>query len=345
MVKYYLYRVFLFTGIALFIFCIYNNSNAQKTGKKLIPSKLGIYVGAFPDMGSTEDSVTIERLKDFENITGQKPVWVYFSNNWFGKIEFPKKEVEIIKEFGSIPFIRIMPRSDFSDNKADPVYTLQRIIDGKFDSELKRWILDAKQYCSPLMVEFGTEMNGDWFPWCGYYNGKDPKKFRDAYIHIIKMFRKAGVDNVTFVFHVNYDSSPEESWNTMPAYYPGDEYIDWIGMSIYGAQTPKDEWINISEIFNVAYKEMSEISSKKPLAIFEFGVVEDKRKPEWLKEFFKLIRQNKYNRIKGISYWHSSWENEDKTISNMRLDSSPESLEAYKESISDKIFKPAIILK
>ncbi|MCX6163794.1 MAG: beta-mannanase, partial [Ignavibacteriae bacterium] len=115
--------------------------------------------------------------------------------------------------------------------------------------------------------------------------------------------------------------------------------------SIYGAQKSDDEWINITEIFDEAYKELSEISKNKPLAVFEFGVVDNARKPEWIKSFFELMKSEKYSRIKGISYWHSKWENEDETISNMRLDSSPESIKAYRDAITDKFFQPKIQFK
>lgn len=291
-----------FILLVLITACSSGHSLNQISGKKIAPPEYGIYTGAFPDMGSTEDSVTYARLKAFENMTGQKPVWVYFSDNWFGGIKFPQKEVQTIKDFGSIPFIRLMPRSDFTEIKSDPVYSLKKIADGKFDRQLKKYADDSKNYGGPLMIEFGTEINGDWFPWSGANNGKDPQRFKDAYIHIIEIFRERGADNITWVYHVNYDSSPDEKWNTMSSYYPGDDYIDWIGMSIYGSQKKDDEWINITDIFDGAYKRLIEISKNKPLAVFEFGVIENEKKSEWIKSFFDLIKSEKYNRIKGISY-------------------------------------------
>lgn len=334
-------------NLLLFQILFFNpcSSYCQQINKKIAPPENGIYVGAFPNLGGTEDSVTFERLKAFENLTGQKPVWVYFSNNWFDKIRFPSKEVRTIKDFGSVPFIRLMPRSDFTEYKQDPVYSLQNFIDGKFDIDLKKWAIDAKNYGNPIMLEFGLEMNGNWFPWSGVYNEKNPEKYKKAYIHIIEIFRDVNADNITFVYHVNYGSAPEEKWNTMSAYYPGDEYIDWIGMSIYGAQRPGDEWEDIVNAFEKPYKELSEISINKPLAVFEFGVVEHPKKPEWIKNFFNLVKSEKYSRLKGIAYWHEKWENEDRSISNLRLDSSPESLNIYKDVISDKFFQPKIIFR
>jgi hypothetical protein len=138
---------------------------------------------------------------------------------------------------------------------------------------------------------------------------------------------------------VNYDSAPNEKWNSMSAYYPGDEYIDWIGMSIYGVQKAGDDWINISDIFDGAYKNLCEVSKNKPLGIFEFGIIEHERKYEWIKSFFDLLKSGKYDRIKGISYWHSRWDNEDGSVTNMRLDSSPDALKVYNEAVSEKIFQ------
>ena len=336
------YYKYCFLFLLVFISCNSSLIENQNKEKKIIPPESGVYLGAFPDMGSTEDSVTFGRLKAFKNLTGQVPAWVYFSNNWFGGIKFPKKEVETIKNFGSIPFIRLMPRSSFSENLLDPDYSLKKIDDGKFDKEIIAWALDAKDYGEPMMIEFGTEMNGNWFSWSGINNGSSSELFKKAYIHIIEIFRNQNINNITWVFHVNYDSEPNEAWNSMSTYYPGDEYIDWIGMSIYGAQTPKDEWINLPDIFDEAYNRLSAVSTNKPLAIFEFGVVENKLKPDWIKTFFDIIRDKKYSRIKGISYWHSRWENEDGSVTNMRLDSSPESLQAYKNAITDKFFQNKI---
>lgn len=179
-----------------------------------------------------------------------------------------------------------MPRSDFKVGGPDPLYTLQKIIDGQFDRELTQWATDAKKSAIPLLVEFGTEVNGNWFPWNGAYNGdslKDtygdptqadgPERFRDAYRHIVTIFRNNEVDNITWFFHVNASGDPEESWNEISQYYPGDAYIDWIGISVYGPQTKEEMYQSFNEIMNKVYPEITKISNK-PIAILEFGITE-----------------------------------------------------------------------
>jgi hypothetical protein len=321
--------------------------------QKLLPPENGVYHSAFPDMGPSEDVVTVERVKDFEKLAGKEIAWAYFSDNWFDGIHFPWDETEAIRKAGSIPFIRIMPRSDWSDDKQDPQYSLQNIIDGKFDLDIHQYARDAKGFGTPLLIEFGTEVNGNWFPWSASFNGAGvtyeygdpdipdgPERFRDAYRHIIEIFWEERADNVTFFFHVDANSEPKDEWNNMKAYYPGDDYIDWIGISVYGAQQPGDEWIEFQSVLDDAIMEFTHISLNKPLAILEFGTIdgtESNSKSQWIKNALNYITSDKYPRIKAISYWHSIWGSEG-DFSNMRIDSCPECLEIYKNIISTDYF-------
>lgn len=337
-------------SFTILFFIVFINSFAQvKTNdsKKVLPPNDGVYFGIF-SCGATEDSVTMNRLDETKKLTGITPAWIYFSNNWFNGIKFPTHEVKLINKFGSTPFIRLMPRSDFTEKKPDPVYTLQNITDGVFDKELTKWADDARDSEIPMMIEFGTEVNGDWFPWSGAQNGKEPHRFISAYRHIIDIFKNESAYNITWVFHIDAVSEPNVEWNKMSNYYPGDDYIDWIGASIYGAQNPRDETENFLETFDSAYNVMRLISENKPLAILEFGTVvvkEKKIKPVWIKSVFKTVKDNRYPRIKALCYWNSRWENDDGTISDMRIDSSPDVLKIFRKYLSDGFFKQELIIK
>lgn len=339
----------------MIMFLSFFSTAFAQTGK-LVPPEHGVYHGASPGMGPTEDVVTTERIEEFEYLSGKPVAWVYFSDNWFDGIKFPMEKAEEIQKAGSIPFIRMMPRSDFISYAPDPAYTMQDIIEGKYDEELTQYAKDAVSYGAPLIIEFGTEVNGNWFSWNGEYNGggetsgygdtlypDGPERFRDAYRHIIDIFRNEGADNITWAYHVNSGSAPKENWNNMASYYPGDDYIDWIGVSIYGAQVPGTKWVSFTALMDIAYKEMSQVSEDKPLAVFEFGVIEDPangNKDEWISEALESVSSGRYPRIKAISYWHAAWENGSGGISNMRIDTSNESLNAYRRGISSDYFIP-----
>jgi len=245
----------------------------------------GIYHAAYPDFGGTEDIVTSSKITDFENLVGKEITWAYFSNNWYNDIQFPTTAVNTIRSVGKIPFIRIMPRTNFDEGGPDPNYTMQRIIDGDFDAELIQWALDAVATNTPLLVEFGTEVNGNWFPWNGLYNGAGEtaygdtsltdggERFRDAYRHIIDICNANGATNITWFFHVDAYGEPNDIWNNIANYYPGDTYIDWLGISVYGPQEVSDTYQSFDEVLNDTYFELTTMSSK-PMAILEFAVTE-----------------------------------------------------------------------
>ena len=217
------------------------------------------------------------------------------------------------------------------------------------------------------MVEFGTEVNGGWFPWSGILNGgaktngygdpnfpDGPERFRDAYRHIIDLFRKEGVKNITWCFHVYPPQGTgdvkelHQPWNNLINYYPGDDYIDWIGISVYGAFDRGTTWDSFARVLDGAYPELSTISLRKPLAVFEFGVLEDPsqgNKSAWIQGALQSIASVKYPRIKAISYWNEEWN--DWTIVcvpglngviNLKLDSSPKTVEVFRKIVASPFF-------
>ena len=260
-------------------------TNGIFESNKLIPTS-GIYLSAFPDFGAEEETVTADRIDDFEALSQHDIFWAYFSNNWMNHIAFPMDNVEIIHNKGKVPFIRMMARSIFEEDTADSIYSMQKILDGDFDTELNQWAIDAASLSYPILVEFGTEVNGSWFPWNGLYNGADttdaygdsnfpdgPERFRDAYRHIIEICRNNNANNITWFFHIDTDDEPEEEWNNFENYYPGDDYIDWIGISVYGSQSKTERVISFKDKLDKVYQRMLQIT-QKPLAILEFGVAE-----------------------------------------------------------------------
>ena len=254
---------------------------------KLIPRADGIYHSAFPDFGGQENFVSDEKIVAFEDLVGKDIAWAYFSNNWIGGVFFPTDDFEIIHNNGKTPFVRLMARSDFSEDEADETYTMQKIIDGDFDVELNNWFVQASNLDYPILAEFGTEMNGEWFPWNGKYAGAGtttdygdpnypdgPERFRDAYRHIIDIANANNADNITWFFHADVHSVPEVDWNSINYYYPGDTYIDWLGFSAYGPYEKNAEMEYFTELIEEIYPKLTELSPEKPIAVLEFGVSE-----------------------------------------------------------------------
>lgn len=181
---------------------------------------------------------------------------------------------------------------------------------------------------------------------------------RDAYRHIIDLFREEGVNNIAWAFHVFADepnnpdnnSNPKnnESWIEITNYYPGGDYIDWIGASVCGSFERRAEWSYFTEILDDVYPKLTAISPNKPIAVFEFGVLEDPSKGNksvWIHDALQSIESERYPRIKGISYWHKRWNDCINVcvpglngIIDLRLDSDDRALQVYRKMIASPFF-------
>lgn len=329
------------------------NIFCQSKEVKLLPPDEGIYHTAFSTIYSSSNNVAANEVPYFENLTGKKVVWLNFQSDWFDGIKFPVESVKNIWNNGAIPSIRMLPWSTY--DKFDKTYSLQKIVEGKFDKELRTWAKELKKTDIPVLIGFAGEPNGDWFPWSGIQNGggnktgygdidlaDGPELYRDAYRYIIDLFKDEGALKVTWIFHVNSVGAPDEEWNDIKNYYPGDSYIDWIGISAYGAQRWGESYQRFVDIMQPGYDELLKLSGNKPIAILEFGVADylpNVNKALWIQSALYTVQQPEFSRIKAIGWWHSTWINHDGTMSAIQVDSSPDALRFYKEAIIQPVFK------
>jgi hypothetical protein len=309
----------------------------------------GVYPGG---RTGEEDDITLEDLRAYEALAGKPAVWVYFSNNWYRSRRFPLETAEWIREAGSVPFIRLMLWSDPWSERAEPVFTLDRILAGEFDEDFTRWAEEARDFGTPIVVEFGTEVNGEWFPWNGAWNGAGrldgygaadqpdgPERFRDAYRHIVETMRAAGADNLVWVFHADCNDMPEEEWNRLEAYYPGDNLVDWLGVSVYGAQTPmEEEWPSFRECMDRAYPRLACLSDDKPILLLEFGVTRDNPlgdPSDWARDALDDILSGRWPRLIGFAWWNERWQNDDDLAhdTDMQLQGDPDLAQVFAERV------------
>ncbi len=301
------------------------------------PGKL--YHGVYPGgVTGEEDDLTLDDLRSYEAAAGKQAAWVYFSHNWYRNRLFPMETAAWIRETGSIPYIRLMLRSDAQQNHAEPVITLESIAGGNFDSDLRGWAAAARSFGTPIIAEFGTEANGEWFPWNAVWNGGEaidgygspfrpdgPERFRDAYRHIVDLSREEDAQNITWVFHVNNRDIPDEPWNRLEDYYPGDEWVDWLAVSIYGAQSPLDEeWPEFRELMDDVYPRLTALSESKPIVVSEFAASSGNslgKQEDWAEAALTDMLALRWPRLIGFSWWNEAWQNDDDPShdSDMRL--------------------------
>lgn len=300
-----------------------------------------LYHGVYPG-GQTgeEDDIAPADLTSYEAAAGKTATWVYFSNNWYRDRTFPLETATWIRAAGSVPFVRLM-LLDSTKRKPNKLFTLAHVLRGDFDADFRAWADGAHSFGSPLLVEFGTEVNGSWFPWNGKWNGKQQgaARFRDAYRHIVDVMRGQGATNITWVFHVNGDDSPTASWNRFENYYPGDAYVDWIAVSAYGAQTPAEKWCgSFRSSLDAAYPRLTAMAPSKPLIVAELGVTS--RNPlcdqgAWARAALTDLTGLRWPRVAGFSWWNEQWQNDDNPAhdTDMRIQDNPALAQAFRELV------------
>ncbi|MEO0600228.1 MAG: glycosyl hydrolase [Myxococcota bacterium] len=97
--------------------------------------------------------------------------------------------------------------------------------EGEYDAVLDQYAAWAMAIERPLFLRIGYEFDGP-------HNELDPVEYVAAYRHVVDRMRAAGVDNIAYVWH-SY-ASPPFGGHPVSAWYPGDDYVDWVGISVFG---------------------------------------------------------------------------------------------------------------
>jgi len=277
-----------------------------------------VYHSVYPGGAAGEEvDITEDDLDAYEAAAGHHVAWVYFSHNWFQGRSFPNATAEWIRQRGSVPFIRLMLRSSTANSTApDPVFNLDAILSGSFDADLQSWARGACDFGTPLIVEYGTECNGRWVPWNGLWNGgaDGPEKFVECFRRIVGLMRGEGASNITWVFHVNGDNNPADDWNKVENYYPRDDVVDWVGVSIYGPQTPTDPANTpFRDTMDVVDAKFRALCPAKPEMVLEFGCCVNSTGAQpapWAGAALTDLIGGRWPNVKGFSWWNERWQND-----------------------------------
>ncbi len=199
------------------------------------------------------------------------------------------------------------------------------IINGSYDSEIIQFAAGAKSYGYPIILVPFDEMNLNENNWGPGINGNTPQKFITAWKHIHNLFSE--VTNVKFAIDYNNVSIPNTSDNTYEDYYPGNDYVDIVGIDGYNFGNP---WQTFSDVFSNALAEASTFN--KPIYLLAIGSAPGSQKASWISDGLGTYLQNNYPNVIG---W--VWFNHNKET-DWRVNSDSNSLQAFKTSNSTKNF-------
>ncbi|GGS00112.1 hypothetical protein GCM10010169_51050 [Micromonospora fulviviridis] len=307
---------------------------------ELFPPDGKAFIGVMTEEGP-QDFAAADR---FEAAAKHKPQVMMFSS-WWGSDRFDRTRFDRIRGRGMLPLLAWEPWDNTVDEAArrkglpvreidrirsnQPTYRLSRIAGGDFDPYLRSWAEGIKSLGYPVAIRFAHEMNGDWYPWSEASNGNRPGEYVSAWRHVRETFRAAGATNVTWVW------SPNARWDdSMPKlsrFYPGDDYVDWVGLSGYYGIGFHSDYRSFDEIFGPTFTEIREFS-RKPLVITETGASDvTGRKAEWITEAFEALPR--YPFVIGLI-----WFEVDKEL-DWRIVSSPAVAQAFATAVADPRYR------
>ncbi len=198
-------------------------------------SEAEIGIAAFNDDGSLP---TQEQLKDFEASLGRTIGTV----NWFMGFDGDDSNGNIDQPFPLDSLIKVRDHDGYNTGIVPMLtwepWNLEKINNGDLNGYIKDFASKMKEYDAPIRLRFGHEMIQDdnpatagWYPW---QDRSDEYKAVFQKVHDIFHNSIAdggvGATNVEFVWAPN--SNPSDV-GTLTKYYPGEKYVDWLGIDGY----------------------------------------------------------------------------------------------------------------
>lgn len=182
-----------------------------------------------------------------------------------------------IWDSGKLPFIHFM----FHLNR-QPGCSIYEIANGTYTDLTIHWFQSLVAYCNTgrkAVVVFCPEMNGNWVP---AYATDDYSTvaFIEAYRDFVALGTEMGLD----ASKVKWCWAPNnKGWENLRDWYPGDEWVDIVGMSAYNwGGIFHDRWLTPAELLDPTVAEVRGFT-ENPLFVTQIASgLNDSRTPEWL---------------------------------------------------------------
>ncbi len=303
----------------------------QKLNDFSAPMDWGIFLQDFYVSGFTGELTAMEEKLDYTF-----PVILYYRH--FPTHEFPTDVMQENYEAGRLVELTLQ----LTDNNNMDMFAkspLLEIYRGNMDDQLRAWARAAADFGHPFLFRLNNEMNSDWTSYGGVVNLADPNIFTAVWQRIYRIFQEEDVDNCIWIFNPHDRQAPPSDWNNSLAYYPGNEYVQMIGVTGYNNGTYytqwAEEWREFEDIYDQIWEEYQPHFASFPWIITEFassGIGGDK--VEWIEEMFEHI--DDYPNIR-IAVWFSFADFDDANggtpARTYWLDETPQTLEAFRQGL------------
>ncbi|TBL70383.1 stalk domain-containing protein [Paenibacillus thalictri] len=294
--------------------------NAAPASGKLakFEPEYGLYIGLY----SEQDPEMQNYFNRAEKVYGKKHA-IYLAYSQVGK-DFPKAYAQRAKEAGGALQIAWEP-GDGLDSVQDNDY-------------LHKWAREAKASGIPIFLRYASEMNGNWVVWHG-----DPDKYIEKFRLVHDVMAKEA-PNVAMVWSPN-----DVPAHSMDPYYPGDDYVDWVGVSLYTEPYENGDPNADNMQATSPVERLDELyrtyADRKPIMISETAVSHYAHRAEESFTDWALLNMDrlykvmpfKYPRLKAITWYNVDLKDRE-SRNNYLLSANPDMKAAYTQIISNPYY-------
>ncbi|MDQ1295445.1 MAG: hypothetical protein QG608_3330 [Actinomycetota bacterium] len=246
---------------------------------------------------------------------GVKPASVMWFDNWASGRAFPVSEAKSLWNQGIMPHYTWEPWDTSLGVSDGAQIHLKDIINGTWDNYIKARGAEFASVGSPVMVRWGHEFNGNWYPWGIANNNSDPSLYVKAYRRVHDLVTAVGGTNVQWIWAFNNGSTPDAGYNDPAASYPGDAYVDWVGIDGYNWgygpswDTTGNHWVSFASAFDASYAKARSIAPKRPVTVSEYASSEDGgNKTQWINDMNSALQSGRYPDLKMLVYFDQDKE-------------------------------------
>jgi endoglucanase len=209
------------------------------------------------------------------------------------------------------------------------------ILRGDHDAFINTVASQVAAWGKPVIIRMFWEMNSNWMGWSPGVYGNTPQKLVASWKKIVDMFRARGAANAKWAWCPNH-KGPGGSPMAAPLtdFYPGDAYVDWIGLDSYNmASAVGNPWIDFEPLLAASYDEVCAITPDKPFMLGEVGC--HNASGGWFDGMHESIPR-RFPRIKAVAWWNRNLDLQSK------INTSVPSLEAWKRMATDPYFSAVL---
>ncbi|MEO1212808.1 MAG: glycosyltransferase family 2 protein [Bacteroidota bacterium] len=225
---------------------------------------------------------------------------VNFPMVWDGNKQLPIDQLESLLKNGNLPMINFQPKGiDIEPNKEEiyPVFT--HILEGKFDAYIHDFAVKLRELNQPVFLSFAGQPDLEGNPWYSEHP-EAAEVYKETWKYMVQRFVEKGASNVVWL----WEPGSSEKFSS---YYPGNNYVQWLGITVRNEGHPKDKenWDSFDDVYEDYHTLLqSEYAlSQKPVMISRLEAKTNSGEQEiWLNDAFLSIG-TKYPEIRSVLFF------------------------------------------